>query len=167
MQRAASSLGLQDSDNDGRADVPITQITDTSAWFAKYGQHINRNLSGFGDRTEDFLLANFVDGDNTSGGYNYAQLQQLGLRFNVLQLSRFIPMGLDTMNLVPDSLVFYIDDTSLTGGGCIDCGEFNSGSGYNTVLKLNVGANDISDFLSAHRLRIMNTVLHLLLSMIR
>ncbi len=146
MQRAASSLGLQDSDNDGRADVPITQITDTSAWFAKYGQHINRNLSGFGDRTEDFLLANFVDGDNTSGGYNYAQLQQLGLRFNVLQLSRFIPMGLDTMNLVPDSLVFYIDDTSLTGGGCIDCGEFNSGSGYNTVLKLNVGANDISDF---------------------
>jgi uncharacterized repeat protein (TIGR01451 family) len=146
MQRAQQSLGLQDSDNDGRADEPLTQITDTSGWYMQYGHYINRNISSFGDRTEDFLLSNFVDGDKTTGGYDYGQLQQLGLRFNVLQLSRFIPMGQDTMNLMPDSLVFYIDDTTQTGSSCIDCDLFDAGGAYTTILKINAGSNDISKY---------------------
>lgn len=147
MQRTASSMGLQDSDNDGRADFPPVQITDTSNWFTQHAYQINRNLSSFGDKVEDFLLANFVDGDRTNGGYDYGQLQQLGLRFNVLQLSRFIPLALDTMQLTVDSLVFYIDDT-LSGGTCIDCNTFASGNGYSTLLKINAGPADVSKFLT-------------------
>ena len=147
MQRTASSMGLQDSDNDGRADFPPIQITDTSGWFAQHTSQINRNLSSFGDKVEDFLLANFVDGDRTNGGYDYGQLQQLGLRFNVLQLSRFIPLALDTMQLTVDSLVFYIDDT-LGNGTCIDCSTFASGNGYSTLLKINAGPADVSKFLT-------------------
>ncbi|HNC34418.1 MAG TPA: hypothetical protein PLZ26_09905, partial [Bacteroidia bacterium] len=147
MQRTASSMGLQDSDNDGRADFPPVQITDTSGWFTQHASQINRNLSSFGDKVEDFLLANFVDGDRTNGGYDYGQLQQLGLRFNVLQLSRFIPLALDTMQLTVDSLVFYIDDT-LGNGTCIDCNTFASGNGYSTLLKINAGTADVSKFLT-------------------
>ena len=147
MQRTASSMGLQDSDNDGRADFPPVQITDTSGWFTQHAYQLNRNLSSFGDKVEDFLLANFVDGDRTNGGYDYGQLQQLGLRFNVLQLSRFIPLALDTMQLTVDSLVFYIDDT-LGNGTCIDCNTFASGNGYSTLLKINAGPADVSKFLT-------------------
>ncbi|HNF41832.1 MAG TPA: hypothetical protein PLS40_12715, partial [Bacteroidia bacterium] len=147
MQRTASSMGLQDSDNDGRADFPPVQITDTSGWFTQHAYQLNRNLSSFGDKVEDFLLANFVDGDRTNGGYDYGQLQQLGLRFNVLQLSRFIPLALDTMQLTVDSLVFYIDDT-LGNGTCIDCSTFASGNGYSTLLKINAGPADVSKFLT-------------------
>ncbi len=148
MQRAQQSMGLQDSDNDGRADTSLTQITDTSAWYAQYGANVKRNFSGFGDRVEDFLRANFVDGDASGGiGYNYAQLQAHDLRFNVLQLSRFIPFGVDTMNLTPDSLIFYIDDTVNTTNGCIDCDDFNMPLDSNTtILRLNVGPADLNKF---------------------
>ncbi|HRU18427.1 MAG TPA: hypothetical protein P5070_11310, partial [Bacteroidia bacterium] len=88
-----------------------------------------------------------MDGDRTNGGYDYGQLQQLGLRFNVLQLSRFIPLALDTMQLTVDSLVFYIDDT-LGNGTCIDCNTFASGNGYSTLLKINAGTADVSKFLT-------------------
>ncbi len=88
-----------------------------------------------------------MDGDRTNGGYDYGQLQQLGLRFNVLQLSRFIPLALDTMQLTVDSLVFYIDDT-LGNGTCIDCSTFASGNGYSTLLKINAGTADVSKFLT-------------------
>src|SRR5690606_13560523 len=73
MQRAESSLWLVDSDNDGRADEPLTQITDTSGWYLQYGNYLNRNISSFGDRTQDFLLSNFVYGDKSTGGYDYGQ----------------------------------------------------------------------------------------------
>lgn len=84
----------------------LCRLQTPATGFTQHAYQINRNLSSFGDKVEDFLLANFVDGDRTNGGYDYSQLQQLGLRFNVLQLSRFIPLALDTMQLTVDSLVF-------------------------------------------------------------
>ncbi|MBK8413248.1 MAG: hypothetical protein IPL22_01255 [Bacteroidetes bacterium] len=106
MQR--NSFGLQDSDNDGRADSLNAVIDPSGNWFAANKNKLNTNFSGFGDRVEDLLTAHLQAGDPGSGGYSYVQMQQppLNLRFNALQVGREIPMALDTMRLLPDSLFF-------------------------------------------------------------
>ena len=160
MQR--ENFGLADSVDDGRADNPPVQITIGNLLFPK----INKNFISYGDRAVDFMRANFVDGDPTSSGYNYAQLQAQGLRFNVLQLSRFIPMGLDTMMLYPDSIYFYIDDATPSVNGCLDCEPYAMGANdYTTIRKYAIGGNLLSQFLidtttSANEYRFVFTTYH-------
>jgi hypothetical protein len=144
MQR--NSFGLQDSDNDGRADSLNAVIDPSGSWFAANKNKLNTNFSGFGDRVEDLLTAHLQEGDPGSGGYSYVQMQQapLNLRFNALQVGREIPMGLDTMLMLPDSLIFYVDTPMTTVGGCFECDDFglNPGS-FKTQLKIVATGADI------------------------
>lgn len=134
MQR--KSFGLQDSDNDGYADTSNIVIDPNSNWFTQNQSKIKRNFSGYGDIVEDLMVANFVDGDNNNGGYEYADLTNLGLRFNVLQLSRMIPMGLDTMRLLPDSIILYVDSPVPSANGCLDCADFGlANNAFTTQLR--------------------------------
>jgi hypothetical protein len=144
MQR--NSFGLQDTDNDGRADSLNAVIDPSGSWFAANKNKLNTNFSGFGDRVEDLLTAHLQAGDPGSGGYSYLQMQQspLNLRFNALQVGREIPMGLDTMLMLPDSLIFYVDTPMTTVGGCFECDDFglNPGS-FKTQLKIVATGADI------------------------
>jgi hypothetical protein len=55
----------------------------------------------YNDRLEDVLVSHLQPGDPADGGYSCVQMQDtlLNLRFNVLQLSRRIPLGLQAMYL--------------------------------------------------------------------
>ncbi len=44
---------------------------------------------------------------------------------NHLQLDRIIGAGLDTMGVIPDTVMFYIDAPNIDTNICIDCGLFN------------------------------------------
>lgn len=146
--KRASPYGLQDTDNDGTADGSFTTITDTSIWYGQFGNSIKKDFSGLGDRLQDFLRANMVDGDKTSGGYTQAQLDSLHLRFNVLEVARIIPMGVDTMKLTPDSIIFYVDDPNDSTNGCLECAPYGMlPNDFTTMLRLNIGPADVSSFL--------------------
>ncbi|HNR21038.1 MAG TPA: T9SS type A sorting domain-containing protein [Bacteroidia bacterium] len=137
-----STLGLQDTDNDGRADSLNSLINENSNWYLQNGNKIKRKFSGFGDKVNDYLRAHLQPGDSQNEGYTYPQLQARGLRFNSLQLSRTVPMGLDTMRLLPDSLIFYIDTPST--GTCVDCIPFGlPTNSYSTQLKIVATGSDI------------------------
>ncbi|MBL0343548.1 MAG: hypothetical protein IPP71_23450 [Bacteroidetes bacterium] len=140
------SLGLQDSDNDGRADS-ISAVIDTgSTWYHTNKNKIRRDFSSYNDLIEDFLIAHLQPGDPSDSGYSYAQMQDtlLNLRFNALQLSRKIPHGLQTMNLIPDTLLFYIDSPDDSIGGCYECDDFAmNANDFTTQLKLTVTGSDI------------------------
>ncbi|MBK6641884.1 MAG: hypothetical protein IPG39_11980 [Bacteroidetes bacterium] len=144
MQR--NSFGLQDSDNDGRADSLNPVIDLSGSWFAANKNKLNTNFSGFGDRVEDLLTAHLQAGDPGSGGYSYVQMQQppLNLRFNALQVGREIPMALDTMRLLPDSLFFYVDSPTNTPGGCFECEMYGMDvDSFTTQLKIVATGADI------------------------
>jgi hypothetical protein len=144
MQR--NSFGLQDSDNDGRADSLNAVIDPSGSWFAANKNKLNTNFSGFGDRVEDLLTAHLQAGDPGSGGYSYVQMQQppLNLRFNALQVGREIPMALDTMRLLPDSLFFYVDSPTNTPGGCFECEMYGMDvDSFTTQLKIVATGADI------------------------
>ncbi|MBK8876177.1 MAG: T9SS type A sorting domain-containing protein [Bacteroidetes bacterium] len=144
MQR--NSFGLQDSDNDGRADSLNAVIDPSGNWFAANKNKLNTNFSGFGDRVEDLLTAHLQAGDPGSGGYSYVQMQQppLNLRFNALQVGREIPMALDTMRLLPDSLFFYVDSPTNTPGGCFECEMYGMDvDSFTTQLKIVATGADI------------------------
>lgn len=145
-QLRRTTLGLQDSDDDGRADSATAIIDPTGAWYASHKEQLGLDFSAYNDRLEDVLVSHLQPGDPTDGGYSYVQMQDtlLNLRFNVLQLSRRIPLGLQTMYLTPDTLEFYIDDTVNTVNGCFECASYGlAANNYTTQLKIRVTGSDI------------------------
>ena len=120
-----TSFGLQDSDDDDRADTGFVQITDTSAWFATKQQYLKPSFSSFGDIVEDFLTAHFQEGDVSLGGYTYQQMLDVNVQLPFLQLSRQIPAALDTMKLYPLEFTLYIDTPDFVNPNCIDCNPFS------------------------------------------
>jgi hypothetical protein len=145
-QMNRKSLGLQDTDDDGRADSANAVIDIGSSWYNTHKNKLKLNFSTFNDRVEDFLVAHLQEGDDSNGGYTYVQMQAppLNLRFNALQLSRRIPHGMQTMNLIPDTLLFYIDSPTNSTGGCYECDDYGMGANdFTTQLKLTVTGSDI------------------------
>ncbi len=121
-----TSLGLQDSDDDGRADSATAVIDPSSAWYQNNKEKLKLDFSAYNDRIEDLLIAHLEPGDASGGGYSYEDMQAspLNLRFNALQVSRRIPLGLQTMLLTPDTVEFYIDHPQDSTGGCFECEPF-------------------------------------------
>ncbi|MFN0188372.1 MAG: T9SS type A sorting domain-containing protein [Bacteroidia bacterium] len=137
---------MQDSDNDGLADDSLTQIMNPSPWFTLHENDLIQHFSSYGDQLEDKMTANFQDGDS-SGGYNYVQLRNIGLTLPFLQLSRIIPAGLDTMNAFPLEFTFYID-TIMSSANCIDCDGFSLNPNITrTLYKLNVSGANLNQYL--------------------
>ena len=142
-----NTYGLQDSDNDHRADSATAVIDTGSVWFAQNKNNLSSTTLAFGDRCTDYLRAHVQPGDPGNDGYSYAQIKQLGLRLNALQLSRIMPLALDTMMVVPDTLTFYIDDPTDSIGGCLECEPFGAGNDdFITLLKIVVTGTDIAQF---------------------
>jgi hypothetical protein len=142
-----NTYGLQDSDNDHRADSATAVIDTGSVWFAQNKNNLSSTTLAFGDRCTDYLRAHVQPGDPGNDGYTYAMMKALGLRLNALQLSRIMPLALDTMMVVPDTLTFYIDDPTDSIGGCLECEPFGAGNDdFITLLKIVVTGTDIAQF---------------------
>lgn len=149
-----TSFGLQDSDNDGFADGSGIPIDRNSTWYRDNKQDLGWMNSGFGDKVEDFLVAEFSAGVpylyNGKVGYSYAQMNQNGAWFHYLQLSRKMPHALDTMSVIPDSIILYIDtpDSASNPDSCLDCGLFPiNPTVYHTQRKLRFTGSSIQDVL--------------------
>ncbi|HMR47541.1 MAG TPA: hypothetical protein PKC92_12205 [Bacteroidia bacterium] len=142
-----NTYGLQDSDNDHRADSATAAIDPTGNWFAQNKNNLSSTTLAFGDRSTDYLRAHVQPGDPGNDGYSYAMMKALGLRLNALQLSRIMPLALDTMMVVPDTLTFYIDDPTDSIGGCLECEPFGAGADdYITLLKIEVTGTAIAQY---------------------
>ena len=119
------SYGFRDTNDDSRADAGMTKIIKGDSYYKQFENYLNKNFSSYSDTLEDYLSAHFQDGDASGGiGYTYDQLRQSGGILRYLQLSRKIPAGLDTMKLVVDSVVLYIDTIIAGANACIDCGNY-------------------------------------------
>ncbi|MBK7965008.1 MAG: hypothetical protein IPK10_06780 [Bacteroidetes bacterium] len=144
-----SSFGLQDSDNDGKADNSLTQIEKSSAWFNQNKSKLKTKYAGLGDKLEDRLLAYFGAGEPGAGGYNYPMMQNLNANLNYLQLSRKIPLGNSLMDVTVDTIVIYIDTPDTTQNDpCIECLEYGlSPTRYSTQRKLIITGPSINNYL--------------------
>lgn len=146
MQR--SSFGLQDSDNDSRADAGLPQINTNSTWYNNFEQLLRTNASSFGDRVTDYTSSHFQDGE-FGIGYTYSQMTAIGANLPVLQLSRIIPMGFDTFALTVDSIYLYIDAPNTTTPNCINCSEFEDDPAkWRTQREVRIGGANLATFLS-------------------
>lgn len=121
-----SSYGNKDSNDNGFADSPLTPIEYNSPSFLANRNDYGWYNSGIGDQLTDYLIAEFGAGDSGAGGYTYPMMQFQHSYLNHLQLDRIISAGLDTMKVLPDTVLLYID-TPVSGApdSCIDCGVFN------------------------------------------
>ncbi|MBL7914553.1 MAG: DUF11 domain-containing protein [Bacteroidia bacterium] len=149
-----TSFGLQDSDYNGYADGSGIPIDRNSVWYRDNKQDLGWMNSGFGDKVEDYLVAEFSAGVpylyNGKVGYSYAQMTQNGAWFHYLQLSRKMPHALDTMSVIPDSIILYIDspDSASNPDSCLDCSSFPINSTvYHTQRKLKFTGTAINDVL--------------------
>jgi hypothetical protein len=148
-----TTYGLQDSDNDGRCDSTFTQITPGSAWFNNNIQVLKPNNSSFGDEITDLLLSHFQEGDasymDSTYGYTYQQMTDLGVYLPYLQLSRKIPAALDTMKLLPLEFTLYIDTPDTVHPNCKDCSGYNTDTlKYRTQEVLHVTDTAFSGYLA-------------------
>lgn len=139
------TYGLRDSDNDGKADVGLTQIQYQDSFFVAHQQDIKPQFSGFGQELEDVLTAHFQEGDASNNGYTYVQMDSLGAQVHWLQLSRKISAGLDTMQVTPEELTLYIDTPDNTAtANCIDCNTFDvKSNNFRTQEVLHAVGNDV------------------------
>ncbi len=124
-----TSLGLQDSNNNGIADDGLIPIGSDPIWLQNHQTEIKTNSSQFGDKVEDYLSAYFSQGEPIDG-YTYGQMLVDSVQLPYVQLSRQIPSGLDIMELIPDSIYIYIDAPgSTTVDSCVDCALFGISNG--------------------------------------
>ncbi len=143
-----SSFGLQDSNNDGKADDSLTQIEKGTTWFNQNKSKLKTAYAGLGDKLEDRMLAYFSPGELPSG-YNYTMMVNQNAKLKYLQLSRLIPHGNSIMNITVDTIVIYIDtpDTTQTEP-CIECVEYGlSPAQYSTQRKLVISGASINNYL--------------------
>lgn len=121
-----TSYGNKDSNDNGFADSPLTPIEYNSPSFLANRNNYGWYNSGIGDQLTDYLVAEFGAGDSGAGGYTYPMMTAQHSYLNHLQLDRIISAGLDTMKVLPDTVLLYID-TPVSGApdSCIDCGVFN------------------------------------------
>jgi hypothetical protein len=139
-----SSYGLQDTDNDGRADSLNAVISDTTQWYMDRQQALKQQHSSFSDRLTDYLTAHFQAGDPSSGGYSYAQILNAGVQLPFLQLARRIPLGLDTMNLRATGLTLYIDTPVVSQPNCFECDQFHINTSiWRTQRAIHFFGNDV------------------------
>lgn len=125
-----TTYGLQDSNNDGRADSLSAQIVPGSTWFNNNLPVLKTRYSSLGDELEDFLTAHFQEGDPTGAndsvkGYTYAQMVADSVFLHYLQLDRTITAALDTLEVLPLEFTLYIDKPDGINPNCIDCNGYN------------------------------------------
>lgn len=144
-----TSYGNKDSNDNGFADSPLTPIEYNSPSFLANRNDYGWYNSGIGDQLTDYLVAEFGAGDSGAGGYNYPMMKFQHSYLNHLQLDRIISAGLDTMKVLPDTVLLYID-TPISGApdSCIDCGVFNvNGNNFVTQRVLKFFGSSISKIL--------------------
>ncbi|MBE7509595.1 MAG: hypothetical protein HS118_05330 [Bacteroidia bacterium] len=142
-----TSLGLEDTDNDGIADTSAQVIDQTSQWYQTYGNRLRLNMSSYGDQLRDRLVAHTQEGDPSNGGYDMNMLNQKGAYLKYMQVSRTIPSAFDTMKLTVTGFTLYIDKPNATQTSCINCSDFNVGGNYRTQHIINVSGNNLYHFL--------------------
>lgn len=141
------SLGFEDNTDNRIADNSTNiQYSPGSTGPGPYGlNYFNLAFyrSTFGDLLNDFTIANFTDGDNTTGGYDYCvmQNQTSPINLDVVQLYREFPFsGTGTGNFDVQVLGFdfYIDEDAT--GNCIDCDVFYYSPlpVYKTIFRMHV-----------------------------
>jgi hypothetical protein len=112
------NYGLEDGDNNRRADLPLSQIEKDSSYYDNHPL-IRSKHSMHGDVLQDIMVAHFEPGTN----YTYTSMITSGSTafLNYLQLNRLIPEASSTsMDLVVHDFDLYIDIPDTTGG-CRDC----------------------------------------------
>src|SRR5690606_10519602 len=142
-----TSLGLEDTDNDGIADISAQVIDQASQWYQTYGNRLRLNMSSYGDQLRDRLVAHTQEGDPSNGGYDMNMLNQKGAYLKYMQVSRTIPSAFDTMKLTVTGFTLYIDKPDSTQTSCINCSDFNVGGNYRTQHIINVNGNNLYHFL--------------------
>ncbi|MBP6511629.1 MAG: T9SS type A sorting domain-containing protein [Bacteroidia bacterium] len=144
-----SSFGLQDSDNDGKADDSLTQIEKGTTWFNQNRSKLKTSYAGVGDKLEDRLSAYFGAGDPFADGYNYPMMVSQNADLNYLQLSRKIPLGNSLMDITVDTIVIYIDTPDNTQTElCIECVEYGiSPTQFSTQRKLIISGASVNNYL--------------------
>ncbi len=142
-----TSLGLEDTDNNGIADTSAQVIDPAGQWYQTYGNRLRLNVSSYGDQLRDRLVAHTQEGDPTNGGYDMNMLNQKGAYLKYMQVSRNIPSAFDTMKLTVTGFTLYIDKPNSTQTSCINCSDFNVGVNYRTQHIISVSGNNMYHFL--------------------